>query len=216
MFKQQLIIIRHARSVYNIRQTNELDSPLTEHGEKQAQTVAKFVAKHMKLGWFTAYTSPFLRCIQTAKQIAEETKLKFVVMEELREYINHSGRMVDVKCHLTDKNRQHFAWPYPGDQFFFKDEFNEDFLNRMVKAYHKLDTRSIVVTHGLPAMLLAKIAMNPATHEVPIWDHSINNASITYIINGRPVWYGRALYDELDFDPFDGEQRPYDACDLVR
>ena len=72
MFKDELILIRHARSKYNVRQSNDLDSPITEFGHKQAKTVASFIKKHMGVDpeHFTFYTSPFLRCLQTMQYLS--------------------------------------------------------------------------------------------------------------------------------------------------
>src|SRR5688572_11113756 len=93
----ELIIIRHARSQYNVRKTTDLDSGLSEWGARQARSVARFLGKHMDVYGFTYYTRPFLRCLQTADPIQKAVGRPFIVMPELREYLNHSRTNVKVE-----------------------------------------------------------------------------------------------------------------------
>ena len=59
-----------------------------------------------------------------------------------------------------------------------------------------LPQKSVVVTHGLPAFTLMHVAKGNV-ESVPIWDHSIDNCSITYLKGGRVIWHGRNLYHEI-------------------
>lgn len=228
MFKDELIIIRHARSYHNIRESDDLNCDITPFGRRQAEIVGKFLANHMCLEGFSFFTSPFLRCLRTASQIKfailwqtleEEAQPHFQIHDGLREYINHSGREVVIpKGDYEDADfRSRYNWPddYPVVGRCYKEEFNEELLNRMHSTFHSLPQKSLVVTHGLPALMLAKIATNPALNTVPVWDHSIDNCSITYIVRGRVVWWGRNLYWEVDSDPFLKKKRSYDECDLL-
>lgn len=218
MFKEQLIIIRHARTETNIRATDDADTKLTKFGMEQRHRLGKFMYKHMDIdAGFRFYTSPFLRCLQTAAAIQDEAPdyhSQFVVTDAVREYINHGHREVKIPVH-KDKFAQ-FNWSrfYYHDELTYKDEFNEEILNRLVGFYHDLPEKSVVVTHGLPALTLLYVASRPGWNSVPIWDHSIDNASITVVVRGRVVWHGRNLYHELDTDPFD-KKRAYDASDLL-
>lgn len=227
MFKEELVIIRHARSETNVRMSEDLNCPITKFGEGQAYRVGQFMAKHMRLSEFTFFTSPFLRCLQTSWKIWEGMSQHglwrmFNVERRLREYINHCGREVTIP--LLYDFHESCKWDsyHTGQARFekapatekFNDEHNEEFLNRMHDLYRSLPQKSVVVTHGLPARLLLHIAANPHTNSIPIWDHSIDNCSISYVVNGRVVWHGRSLYHEIDYDPFD-KRRPFDAADLL-
>ena len=110
--------------------------------------------------------------------IALNTGKKPMVMWQLREYLNHSGRTAWVP------NRKelfpHMDWDlYPAAGETYDQEFNEVFLHRMQDAFHNLPQRSIVVTHGLPALVLLKVASDPTNHGVPVWDHSIRSEEHT-------------------------------------
>lgn len=203
MFKEKLIIVRHGRSLYNVRQTKDLDSALTDHGKRQAAAAGRLVAKHIGFHFGMCFTSPFLRCLQTSEIIDKHLpshalvrRSRFHVMPGLREYVNHSGTHALVPSRATEF--KDFSWPTDIEEWNFEREHNEEFMNRMTKVYMDLPSVSLVVTHGLPAMLLARIATNPAGNEIPIWDNSLDNGSVTLIVNGRPVWYGRNGHVELD------------------
>jgi hypothetical protein len=60
----------------------------------------------------------------------------------------------------------------------------------------------VVVTHGLPAFVLRYIDSDNVSH-LPLWDYSLDNASITWIKRGRVVWHGRNIYHEIDSNPED-------------
>ena len=201
MFKEDLIIVRHARSKFNMRESDDLDDKLTTFGLKQARNVGEFFAHGIDVSGFDFFTSPLLRCLQTSQSIVAqfETPPQPRILPQLREYLNHSGRAVTVpnrKVIYTDMN-----WDiYPDEGETYDEEFNETFLCRMHDAYLNLSNKSIVVTHGLPALTLMHIATETRTNSVPVWDHSIDNASITVIKKGRLVWRGRNLFHEEYYD----------------
>lgn len=211
-FKENLVIIRHARSQYNVRLSEDMNCGITEWGEKQARTVGLFMKNHMQIAGhgFSFYTSPFLRCLQTSQIIASHLDCEFRVQEEWREYINHNRKDILVPKYPLDS----ILWDsYPEDGVTFSDEFNEEFMERIYCGYQSLSQRSVVVTHGLPALTLLKIASGSSTLNMPLWDHSIENCSITKIVKGRVIWHGRCLFTECDHDPF-VTPRPYDHCEL--
>ncbi len=225
MYKRELIIVRHARSKYNMGETTELDAGITEFGQRQASNVGRFLQDKVDLEGYEAFTSPFLRCLETTEWMSQHIRvesrqrlpyaLKFNIMSELREYLNHSGDSVSVPNRGEYQDgREYFPsynWVhYPKEGETYKAEHNEEFLRRMHCAYQKLPEKSVVMTHGLPAILLAHVATEN-THSVPVWDHSLDNCSVTYIINGRIVWWGRNLFHEVDYKPDTSKLREFDS-----
>jgi len=198
---RELIIIRHGRSLQNIRESDDVDAPLSPHGEHQVRNIGKFLRDQFDLTWFDFYTSPFFRCLQTADSIHHYERnyyKKFIVMPELREYLNHWGKEAVIP-NRHDKFPD-FDWEHSMEEITFNLELNEEFMNRMYKAYHGLFSRSVIVTHGLPALALIHIAVHNCSY-IPIWDHSISNAGITWIKDGRIIWRNRTLYDEFGYKP---------------
>jgi broad specificity phosphatase PhoE len=198
MFKEELIIIRHARSRHNIRLSEDVDDGLSEFGERQARNVGVFFAEEVDLTGFEFFTSPFLRCLQTSEIISSRCGMNPIVMPQLREYLNHGGRAAEVINRKGMFPRMDWSI-FPDEGEVYEEEFNETFLHRMHEAYHLLPEKSVVCTHGLPALVLLHVASSN-TRSVPVWDHSIDNASMTIIRKGRVIWHGRNLYHEHEYD----------------
>lgn len=214
-FKEELVIIRHGRSEYNTTKTGGLDCGITDFGKHQAKVVGRFLKNQMSLRDFRFFTSPFYRCLVTSNIIAEESGYSFKIHQGLREYINHSGREVKIPNRSDEFANPRFNWLfYPAEGVTYTDEWNERFLLRMQDCHASLPPKSVVVTHGLPALLLAKIAAAPNTASIPVWDNSIDNCSITYIRDGRVVWMGRNLYTEMDEHP-SHHKPPIDNSELL-
>lgn len=198
MFKEELIIVRHGRSEHNVKKSNNLDSSLTKFGLKQAKNVGDFLKNHFPLlGTFRLYTSPFLRCLETAKNMEIHSEFsRWNVDAGFREYINLDAEKIVIPNRISD-TRDFAVWPdhKKNYEYVFEKESNEIFFHRISQAYDGLPQKSVVVTHGMPVAMLAKIATG-SDSTVPIWTYSFDNCSITYINRGRTVWSGRNLHHE--------------------
>ena len=60
------------------------DAPLTDRGLQQAEETAEFITAEIK----EVFTSPFLRCLQTAKAISERHNCKLTKSADLTEWMN--------------------------------------------------------------------------------------------------------------------------------
>ncbi len=225
MFKEELIIIRHGRSKQNVGESLNMDDGLTDFGKRQSFNVGRYLCEGMKLKRpCSFYTSPFLRCLETSREIERGmaaylnsgqvppagmgTQNQFLVTPDLREYINHFSGGKEVIVEQRSSEFGPFDWGLYSEQPF-KDEFNETFLDRMVRVHDFLKERSVVVTHGLPAFVLLYVATTVNPRHVPLWDYSLDNASITWIKKGRVIWHGKNLYHELE------NERPWpDDCNM--
>lgn len=76
------IIIRHAQSFHNEGSTNNLDSPLTEKGIKQAEMTANALAQY-NLNNHVLHVSPFLRTLMTANCIAKKNPNLVIIVDPL-------------------------------------------------------------------------------------------------------------------------------------
>lgn len=199
--KESVIIIRHGRSQHNVGATTSLDSPLTEFGELQARIVGKYLRSGAMgdLSDYKIHVSPFLRCLMTADLIRQEAFGKasnlFIVDPLVAEYISVSNPPVELQ--VRKDQFPNFIWP-DEPYLIHQGEHGEHFLRRMYKAHDNLHSKSIVVSHGMPCLTLAKELQGPLQY-IPIWDHSINNCSITWVENGRQKWYGRTLHHEIEY-----------------
>lgn len=227
----KLVIIRHGRSRYNIGETKDLDSSLTDWGIQQSRCAGwllyekilkedfieysnsfenKYYSKESS-GWedWTFHTSPFFRCLETASLVRESIlslhkgfsinpSVYWYVEPLLREYMNHDhADEIEISSSRSTLYKDNFVWSSMKFPCVFHKEVNEVFLERMIKFYKNLKGGNhVVVTHGLPAFLLSKIATS-YVHHVPIFDYSIDNGSVTYIKDGRTIYHGRNAYCEL-------------------
>jgi broad specificity phosphatase PhoE len=222
---KEVIIIRHGRSTHNTHQSDDGNAPLTEWGIRQAKKVGQFLVAHLKLVDFDFFSSPFERCLQTMECIRQPLhewgykNQEYIrmpqVMSGLREYLNHFGEPVTLNLNKTKEkfpvgNYHYFS--HPEYTITYEPEWNEVFYNRIDRVYRDLPEKSLVVTHGLPAMLLRQIASN-GPRSIPIWDYSIDNCSITYIVDGKIIWNGRNLHTEIDEDTY-AHKRKYDGIEV--
>lgn len=199
---KELLIVRHARSQHNCGQTDCLDSPLTEFGELQAETVGRYLSsskshQNLPLQEFEYFVSPFLRCLQTMKAIYNEANIKpkVTVLPILGEYLAFDT----VSVPRRQEEFPEYDWSeFPFDSFLQEADYIDSFARRMHRVYESMGPRSVVVTHGMVVMTLAHIAMGN-NDTIPLWDHSINNCSLTWIQSGRKRWWGRVLHHEINY-----------------
>ena len=79
-YTKSLILIRHG----NVDPT--INNPdLTDQGVNEVKKITYFLQKKVNLCDTAAYVSPKLRCLHTAQIIADHTRIKFKVSEEIRE-----------------------------------------------------------------------------------------------------------------------------------
>lgn len=189
---RELILVRHAESEYNARITQNLDSQLTEAGKIQAKAVAKFLAESIppaKLATFQGKVSPYLRCLQTARQIHRATGIKFMIDPGPREVMifyesfsmtSHRGRFKE------------FIWPDVSN-WQFPNEDEEGFRGRMREYQSSLGPGNfLIVSHGSPVGTLADYEQGkfdePFSHKV------IKNASVTWLVDGNPIMFNHLAY----------------------
>jgi broad specificity phosphatase PhoE len=60
-------------------------------------------------------------------------------------------------------------------------------LSRVRQFIDSLPNRSLIVTHGSVVQILIEMALGVRVNQVPAWDNSIGNASITHIKNGTVI-----------------------------
>lgn len=189
-------IIRHGQSQHNCGKTDSLDSPLTENGVVQARTVGKFLARTVEdINEFVIYTSPLLRCLMTTEQIVEGSKgvlsnSRVKVRPLIHESLPPDSRLV----HIPVRSDQfpNFDWSLMSQTFTIGPDDGRKLINRSDRAIQESYEKSILVSHGSTCMALA-ICASQQEKKMRDWDHSISNASITFVENGDIRWWGRVL-----------------------
>lgn len=213
MHKKNVIIIRHGRSKHNLGLTKNLNSEISDYGQTMAMAVGRFLKTQLRTNAFgldpfrnesfEIYTSPYLRCLQTTELICANAGIlpqRVNVDPRLREYNGHAMAWGDeaqvTSYHGSSYGFGQYNWRLMEQHRSFSHEVNEELHGRLLSFFEESGNNVIVVSHGLPCLTLAHIAKDPTMHYIPLWDNSINNASITWLKNGRGVWWGRTLQHE--------------------
>lgn len=188
----EIILIRHAESEYNTKESRHLDSPITKNGRRQAIELSAFLKRKFDdISDWRGYVSPLLRTLQTAKIIHEHTEMRFDVEYRLVEYNNGSSGypynfILDIPV-----RRDWFADFFrkvPPDQKFWRQEAEEEqiLINRLtgylnfLKSEHPND-KIILVSHAMPIYTMIYLLKDIAI--VPKWDRKILNTSVTWFTN---------------------------------
>ena len=143
-----LYFVRHGESLANVNGTAagaEDDSPLTENGLRDAQTVAREITRRVKAGELhidTIVSSPLQRARQTAEIISQEALGGLPVDIDQRWRERGIGKAAGMK---------HGTWYHLEDDPAAGVETRQAFCERVAKAYDELAGLSedvLVVSHN--------------------------------------------------------------------
>lgn len=192
----QLLLIRHAQSQHNARETSDLDSGLTKWGKEQSTEVALFLKRAFDdIADWKGFTSPFLRTLQTSQIIKDHTKVDFEVNWDLHEYIHgSSGYTFGSKLVIPNrKNKFPSFFNSSPSSWSVHPEKDKDILARTMnfldfvekKGYDKV----LLVSHAMPIYVMIYILQG--TPMVPKWDRKILNTSVTWFENGTMRYFAK-------------------------
>lgn len=166
-----ILLVRHGETNTNALGMSAVvgnDAPLNENGKRQAVIAAKIVEKFIPT---KIYTSPFLRCQQTAESIAKNTDAQIEISESLKEF--DMGDWANMKSHDTKALLiQHDAWDYSPSKFEFRvpgGESWQDVAIRMKSFLKKLqsmeDETVVLVSHNATIRALVGIMRDASFKE---------------------------------------------------
>jgi broad specificity phosphatase PhoE len=184
------IYIRHGESRYNKKETNDLDSELTDEGVLQVRRVARWLKEHVPDLIYRGYfgvTTPYLRALQSARIIREITGLQFHVHSGPREVMTCYDQ-VDVPLRKFEFSDLDWSLCI-NEPWKFRRETTEQFDNR-IRQYHADSLRikrMVTVSHGTPIVALYELDQGiknpPNVLQYP------RNASVTRVVGGKLVCY---------------------------
>jgi len=187
------VLIRHAESGYNVHETTHLNSKLTPLGVEQATKVSEFVANNLDLEGFRGFVSPFFRCLETASFIraALKNNINFTIEPRIGE---HTLLFPQLGFHVMNlrKTFKHFTWNSTEDFHFIKENCQET-IDRFQGFVDQVKDNSIIVSHGTPVLMMAKMLMGETLTDIPDWEHQIPNASLTIIEDGEAIYLGEVI-----------------------
>ncbi|MEK7628950.1 MAG: class I tRNA ligase family protein [Patescibacteria group bacterium] len=156
------LLVRHGEAESNVGQfvscyPEKKLNPLTEKGRKQVEESAKKIKKELGKNKVAAiYASDVLRARETAQIIADELKIKEVVLDERLREINVgdlNGLLSSEYVAHFNSLKDRFVRPAPGGESL------EDTVKRMKNFVHDVsekygNKKVIVVSHGDPLFFL--------------------------------------------------------------
>lgn len=175
-------LVRHGQSGYNAGETIDFDSSLTPKGWEQVRETCQYLKGRLDNS-FMVFTSPYLRCLQTAFEIKNIFKdIKVIVSRHLGE--------------CPDELRKNKIVPYRGGIFEFTwyerngydySKYNTVRYLQDIFVFAKgMPVKSVIVSH----LTTLENLINLLTPEAQVDNYQIPNASISLIENGKPVYLG--------------------------
>lgn len=182
MLPTRLYLVRHAESTWNVEQRwqGQLDPPLSQLGQRQAEATAAALAA---VGFAAIYTSPLQRAMHTAAAIAAGRRARVVALPDLQE-INvgaWQGKTMDqieaAYPGMLDRWRSNSAETAPPD-----GEPLADATSRGLRAFRRIRTQHpgqivLAIVHGGISRLVLKSLMDGALPDA-LW---FPNCSITVV-----------------------------------
>jgi broad specificity phosphatase PhoE len=199
-----LTIVRHGQTSANIDGIwhGSTNTPLTEHGQHQAECVGEHIALHYR-PVSHVYASPLDRAHHTALAIASRLDLSPILDEDLAEFDLGAWEGLSFRTLFDDKKLfeqmqqdPHFA-PHGGESPIQVAERLGGALRRLA-ARHPGE-RVVVVTHG-GAMSLAFGAL--LENDYTRWERMMKNCAISELsLSPRAVLHSFNEIDHLPEDP---------------
>jgi broad specificity phosphatase PhoE len=199
----EVLIIRHGQSEYNAALTDEMDSKMTTRGFEQVSATGEWLENNFDLEGYQGIVSPYLRALQTAEAIRKATGLMFVVDDRVREHDMRAERVTEIPNRKEDFSGFHWYGRWPRT---YIHEDIEEFFDRMKNFQSCLedDEKYLIVTHGSPSRTLHTLLSGKNLDEVRERylnqeeidsSTSLKNSSLTYVADGKDVWFSKTVYD---------------------
>ncbi|MEZ4331142.1 MAG: histidine phosphatase family protein [Myxococcota bacterium] len=199
-----LTIVRHGQTAANIEGVwhGSTNTPLTEHGRRQAEATAAWLAEHRK-DVTRVYASPLDRAHHTARPIAERYGARLVLEPGLVEF--DLGRWEGTSFHVLFEERRlfhhmkqdpHFA-PHGGESPMQVGHRLSGTLRRLASDHP--GERIVVVTHGGALSIALGLLLDD---DYSSWNRMVRNCAVSeLVLEPRPELLSFNLIDHLPADP---------------
>lgn len=172
-YNKEMYMIRHGETT----NPNEHDPPISQQGQEQAMNMALQLKQEKNLSKFQCFTSPLLRCLQTADIFSKICNLEFIVDPALIEIPSFLAKdelflLLSRKCDFPN-----FKWTFEDN--LVAHETESAFIDRIKKVLQRLPHKSILVSHcGFISNMAALALCNEKMMEC-----CVPTASLTHIDN---------------------------------
>ena len=216
----KILFIRHAKSEnYDVNKRQSPKSKLGIIGLTQAKLVGKRINKFLKSDsdkYYSIITSRWIRALETAEIISEETGLQKVTHPLIHEFLSNSiianqpldSRIVKEFEKEVAENGHNFDWRFKGKGESMRDIINraKDFKKDLLTSY--FGKNYIVVSHGLFITCFVTLIMLDDNYDDKLFKKisdmiRLENTSLTYVIYDEKLgsWQIRFLNDASHLHP---------------
>jgi broad specificity phosphatase PhoE len=190
---RHILLIRHAQTWHNVKESDDLDASLTPQGEEQALRLSQYLSK-LNLQGYVGLVSPFLRTLQTASIIKEKTNLNFKVLPLLAEYGQIAQWMKDsgkesYLIRVPNRSDQFVGFDWSGfTEEIFQDETVAEFKSRMKYLLeNSLSEKTLIVSHGAVIWTLIDLLTGGTLLQNSNWCE-VPNASVSFLEGQNPIY----------------------------
>ncbi len=172
-----MILVRHGQSRHNTRETDDLNSGLTEKGIWQAEKTGEFLLTLPNIREYQIVSSPLKRAWQTSSIIGEILGCAITPCWFIREHAHYDSGYPDHIFPLIIN--KHKDWVYHGhesDDYFIK-RLNRAYYDYVLNGHIYYKFKPIFVSHGLAIETMINLALGK--EEIGVWDGSCMNCSVT-------------------------------------
>lgn len=181
-------LVRHAETKENLdgdRFIGSTNATLSEHGRLQAEQVADFIARHGEIDLI--YTSPLLRCLETAQTIQQKVHAQLLTKADLREMdygVWEGLQREEVRIQFPELYRQYEENPfhnYPerGENPIDVQERANRFWMKEILSLPNNINQIVIVTHKTIGRILLNNVIEEKT--TSFRERQMENASIAKI-----------------------------------
>jgi broad specificity phosphatase PhoE len=185
-------LIRHAQSIANVSATDDLDTALSPLGHRQADALAARLG-HSPV--CAVYSSPYRRCIETARPIASTLGLPTLLRTELCEFhqlqgggglpqpLQPIGQVLSRFPSLAacPDSAEPMAWPSMAESLDELVARMRRFVEFLKRRWRGAEDTVIVVSHGSPIARLIEAWLTDCRAAGPSFRFVIDNAALSAV-----------------------------------
>lgn len=189
-YNKKICLIRHGCIQFD----GSIDPAMSDLGFSEVKEMAEQLS-HMDLTDFVGFTSPLLRCLQTATVLHDMLGLNFTVNPDIMEnHFNIISEALASKTQIANRKSDFPKLNWTSEHYFNpKRETGDEFIERIGRVLSKLPHKCILISHCGVVTNMARLALC----DERVDEHGIPTASVTFIDNQEVKCLGRTSSDEI-------------------
>ncbi len=186
------ILIRHGQSQFNLGETFNMDSDITERGSYQVQEVAlalKELLDTMLVGttFDVCFVSPYVRALKTALPIYSRLKIKTIIEPRIGEVPEERKKEQKTIIPFRQSDFPAYEWgEYPKDGLDVSTRSISDYYAELKIFIKQLPKNAVIISHCTTIKDLAGLMTSQSLRNI-----DIPNCSMTLIEDNELIFMGK-------------------------